>query len=1022
MAKQTPKKNIKKAPGRRQPPKRGGRQGTPMAAIALVGVVVIVAAYFAQFGGASSETPAQTSPVRISEVMASNATTLTLEDGSLPDWIEIENTSNEAINLSGYGLMSASKVNAAFVFPDCMLQPGEFVVVFADSSDQSVQEGRYHAPFKINASGGTIALLDRSGNSVDVVETPELERDQSYCRDASGAWQVTDAPTPGEANRVEDGEAVPASAAVTEVAVLTGDLEITEVVSENATYFPDENGLYPDYIEIHNKSGHDVSLEGWYLSDSQDNLRKWQFPSVTLPADGYLAVHCSGNDLKEDPQHLHTSFRIYSEGEELYLTDPNGVTVDHVKSPDLEADQAYSLLDTGWSSTFAPSPGYANTQAGADAAAEQIRNRNATGVYITEIMATSSASNDWIEIYNSSAQAVDLSGYGLSDNAERPRKWQFPEGTIIQPGAYIGVFASGLDTTSGSNMHANFRLSADGGYSVTLSDPNGVILDRIFLQQQYQDLTYGRIDGQTGLRYLATPTPGTANSGQSYTGRAALPTYSTPGGLYQSGDVLTVELSAQPGARIYYTLDYTDPDENDTLYTGPITITGTTILRTRVYVDGMLESYMDTQSYLYDVNNGDGSVYVVSLVSDPYNLTSDEAGIMVKGPNAWAQSPYGAMNQGANFWMDWEREAHVEIFNGDGSTMLSQECGIKLHGQYSRKEAQQAFKVIARSQYGSNRFDAAIFSNRDYTEYQSFLLRSSGQDTNKTRMRDSVLSALAEDTSVMYQETELCVVYLDGQYWGHYNIRERINTASICQFEGWEGDEDNIDLIKANSNVMQGSNETFEALLEWVKANDMNTAAAYQVLDSAIDIQNYIEYMAIQMFTGNTDTLNVKRYRNANADGKWRWVLFDLDWAFYEDTNSVRRWLAPGGMGNGGRTDNTLFIACMENDTFRDQFLTYLGQQMATTFSTQSMLDRFEERYNALKPILADQLERWGQTESEYNSALKRLIEYARTRPSRMLQFLKYAEALSLTQAQMEHYFGDAMAQVGVTYDQIEEP
>ena len=202
----------------------------------------------------------------------------------------------------------------------------------------------------------------------------------------------------------------------------------------------------------------------------------------------------------------------------------------------------------------------------------------------------------------------------------------------------------------------------------------------------------------------------------------------------------------------------------------------------------------------------------------------------------------------------------------------------------------------------------------------------------------------------------------------------------------------------------------------------MNTAAAYQVLDSAIDIQNYIEYMAIQMFTGNTDTLNVKRYRNANADGKWRWVLFDLDWAFYEDTNSVRRWLAPGGMGNGGRTDNTLFIACMENDTFRDQFLTYLGQQMATTFSTQSMLDRFEERYNALKPILADQLERWGQTESEYNSALKRLIEYARTRPSRMLQFLKYAEALSLTQAQMEHYFGDAMAQVGVTYDQIEEP
>ena len=200
-------------------------------------------------------------------------------------------------------------------------------------------------------------------------------------------------------------------------------------------------------------------------------------------------------------------------------------------------------------------------------------------------------------------------------------------------------------------------------------------------------------------------------------------------------------------------------------------------------------------------------------------------------------------------------------------------------------------------------------------------------------MRDAVMQSLAEGGNVMYQETEVGVLYIDGVYWGHYNLRERINTASICQFEGWEGDEDDLDLIKANSNVMQGSNATMEKLLKWVKSNDMNTDEAYRVLDSAIDIQNYIEYMAIEMFTGNTDTLNVKRYRNANADGKWRWVLFDLDWAFYEDTNSVRRWLTPGGMGNANRTDNSLFIACMKNDTFRDRFLTYLGEKMATTYS-----------------------------------------------------------------------------------------
>ena len=121
---------------------------------------------------------------------------------------------------------------------------------------------------------------------------------------------------------------------------------------------------------------------------------------------------------------------------------------------------------------------------------------------------------------------------------------------------------------------------------------------------------------------------------------------------------------------------------------------------------------------------------------------------------------------------------------------------------------------------------------------------------------------------------------------------------------------------------MQGSNDTFAALLSWVKSTDPTASDFYEKLSSAIDVRNYIEYMAVEIFSGNTDTLNVKRYRNANADGRWRWVLFDLDWAFTTDTNSINRWVTPGGMGNGLRTDNTLFVACMKNDQFRDEFLT----------------------------------------------------------------------------------------------------
>ena len=1003
-------------PGTSNKTARPGRQaqGAPLpAVIALVCVVALIAGVISTFtAGAADGVDA---PLRISEVMTSNGSTIILSDGGMPDWIEIENVSGAPVDLTGWALVSQAKPSNAFAFPGGTLGAGERVVVYCDNVRKSLVNGQYHAPFKLSASGATVALLDKRGNTADVVTTPALARDQVYCRDASGAWQVSGLPTPGEANRVED----PTAEGDGEVRVVPGAVEISEIMSRNATYFSDENGEHPDYIEVRNTTSQPVNLEGWALSDNRAKLMRWKFPAVTLPAGGCLAVHCSGVDKKDDPKHLHCNFKLNRDGEEVFLTDPSGVTTSAVRVPPLGADEAYSLIETGWSRTQAPSPNYANDQSGADSAADGIMKQNGRGVYITEIMASSNKSDDWIEIYNASNQAVDLSGCGLSDNAARPRKWQFPAGTVIQPGAYLGVFCNGRDAAADGRLYTSFRLSKDGGYSVTLSEPDGTIFDRLFVPMQYQNIAYGRPENLTGVRYFSEPSPGAANAGQTFYGRAPQPVYSVYGGLYHTGDTLTVELSVPSDCRAYYTLDCTDPTQSSTPYTGPITITGTTILRTRVYGEGYMESVMDSQSYLYDVNNGDGTVYVMSLVSDPYNLTSDEAGIMVKGPNALAEYPYGSMNKGANFWMDWEREAHIEVFAPDGSTLISQECGTKLHGQYSRAEKQKAFKVIARSQYGSNRFNAKLFTHRPYTEYQSFLLRSSSQDGNKTRMRDMMLQRLAEGTSLDYQESEIGVLYLDGKYWGHYNLRERINTANICQFEGWEGEEDDLDLIKANSNVMQGSNATMEKLLKWVKSNDMNTDEAYRVLDSAIDIQNYIEYMTMEMYTGNTDTLNVKRYRNPKRDGKWRWVLFDLDWGFHEDTNSVRRWLEPGGMGNMKRTDNTLFIACMKNDTFRDRFLTYLGQQMATTLSSGNILKVIEGFYNTMKPILPDQFERWGQTEADYRAAMQKLTSYTKERPKRMLQFLKGAENLHLTKSEMERYFGDVMAMEGVTYDSI---
>lgn len=1006
-------------PPRRKPAQKqqAGRHND-LAIIALIGAVAIVLAFVYQSfhtdgfslstkKNKDGETAAVTEiygadAIRINEVMSANDSAYYTQTGKAVDWVEVTNTSASSVNLAGYTLAKSAADAKRFTFPEMTLSPGECCVVFCDKKNAAAAGYEFHAPFSLSRAGDTLMLFNPAGTAVDSVNLPEMENNASYIRVDANSWEVTSDYTPGLANTREN------HASFRDV-LLESPVEISEIMAKNTSYAPDAEGQYHDYIELHNTSSQEVDISGWHLSDNRNEVMKWAFPEGTvIPAGGYLLIYASGLTRTGE---MHASFKLSTEGEQVVLSNENGQLLDLVEYPLLTADQAYSKdADGQFKTTLAPTPGMANTTESAALISDQFAAQNGMGVYIMEVAAsTNQQKYDWVELYNASSQEVDLSGCGISDNTGKPRKYRFPQGTVIPAGGYLGIFFSGLDQIEGSVLNVPFRLSADGGYTLCLSTPEGALFDRMFVPQQYSNVSYGRLPGRYGrCYYFTTSTPLAENVGPYYDRKAAPAVCSVPGGVYENGQVLTVTLSAQAGDRIYYTTDCTVPTENSTLYTGPITISSTTILRTRVYSDSALESYVAGESFLFGISH---TVRVVSLVSDPDGLFSDENGIMVKGPNAYAEYPYGAMGRGANFWMDWEREAHVEMFDTDGSTMFSQECGVKLQGQYSRAENQKAFKIYARNQYsGDNRFHASIFSKRDYTDYKSFILRASSQDSQKTRMRDSILTSLAEGTSVFYQETELCVVYLNGEYWGQYNIREHINAVSICKFEGWEGQEDDIDLVKANTNVFRGSNESFEELLTWIKNNDTSTDAAYDYIDQRIDIRNYIEYMAIEIFTGNTDTLNVKRYRNANADGKWRWVLYDLDWAFETDTDSIRRWITPGGMGNMKRTDNTLFIGCMKNPRFRDEFLTYFGEQMATTFSTQNIYDKVMARHALLEPELEKNAERWDIPVSKYTSAVKYFLKYALERPTKLLGY--FQGALNLSEADMQKYFGAAYEEI----------
>lgn len=980
--------------------RRGSSQKKSIAAVAVVCAIALAAGFLLQETSVKSvEAAAQetvsSSMVRISEVMTSNDGAVSSDAGMDSDWVEIVNTGAAEVDLSGYALISNDAPLAPFMFPDTTLSPGEYLLIYCDGLDRRTQGYALHATFRLDADGAGLSLFDASSALVDSVEIPALEQNHVYRRNQqTGDWELSGDYTPGLSNTLENHLGF-------DVETVESPLVISEISAANRTYAPAASGECYDYIEIYNASAEAVDLSGYFLTDDEDDLYKWSVPEGTvISGGGYLLVYASGGAQGAQGE-LHASFKLSSEGEPVILSDPEGRAVCGMDSPELAGDQAYSLTEDGeYTTALAPTPGMANTTQSAAALSAQL---SQTGVYINEIMASPDEHpNDWLEIYNATAQAVDISGWGLSDDADSPRKWRFPEGTVIQPGDYLTMYLSGTGgVTSAGVLSASFRLAADGGYNLTLCDPEGTVVNRVFVPEQYTGISYSRMETGAFL-YTQEDTPDRPNAASGYEGRASAPEASVAGGLYNSGQTLTVELTAAPGARIYYTLDSSAPTENSALYTGPISVSSTTVVRARAYEDGALPSFIETQTYLYGAEH---QMRVVSLVCEPYALFDETDGLYMEGPNASDTYPH----TGANYWKTDEIEGHIEMFTQEGEAMISQGCGVRLHGQYSRAEAQKAFKIIARREYsGLNRFHARIFSRRDYEEYQSFLLRGSGQDGDRTRMRDSVLQTLAENTSVMYMETELCVVYINGQYWGHYNIRERINTYSICQFEGWEGQEDQIDLVKANSREMQGSNETYAAMLDYVKQNGIPDDATLARVGEVIDLQNYIEYHALEIFVGNGDTLNVKRYRNGNADGKWRYCLFDLDWAFDVDTNSISRWLAPGGMGTNKYTDNSLFIALMDNATFQDRFLTYMGQMMATEWTIGNVIGKIQERYEILMTEMPNHGNRWGISREKYESEVAELIDYAKTRPRRLLDFF-FEEFGFDTEAERAKYFGDAM-------------
>ena len=912
-------------------------------------------------------TVCQDPALRISELLIRNISALPDEAGSYGDVLELYNASARPISLGAYFLSDDAANRFHFRLPEQTLAPGQYLTVFCDGGNYIAGDGTIHANFAVSL-GETLYLTDSLGRHVTVTaEDPG--------RNCSQVWTESGflhAPaSPGYAND-EAGQLAFAASRVNEESLLV----VSEVLLSSAR--TPYQGAFPDVVELVNRSDQAVSTAGWYLSDGGDPYA-YGLEEVLLAPGERLVVVCGEET---------TGFRL-SKGESLILTGP-----DYTHAPVVvcrsSLGQSLSLLpegDAGYSMSQ-PTPGFPNDGQGL---AQYLAACLPVGLRISEVM-TANASYlkgsygtvcDWVELYNSSAEPVYLGDYCFSDDPDWLRKHPLPDRTLA-PGEYCVFLLSEepMNLRKGYDV-LPFALSS-GGESLYLSK-NAVVTDHVWIPELSRDTSYGRVPGDAGFSLLAKATPGEANGEAAQI--LAVPTAITPQGSYDGVEYLDVILEGE--GDIYYTTDCTFPGQKAVLYTDPIRITQTTVIRAVCRAPGKTDSPVLDLTYLVNEND---SLSAVCLVAAPEDLWSGSTGIYAYGAGASDTFPY----KGANFWQDWERPCTVSLFEADGSCGFSVGAGVKIFGGFSRGYEKKSLALFFRGCYGCSRLEYPLFGDKGLDTYEAFVLRAGGQDVFTARIRDELVTSLVDDyTQVAVQDYRPVVVYLNGRYFGVYYIREKINEQYVAG--NFNAAPEDCQLCEYNGY----SSQDYVNLINYVHSHNLALPENYEYVCSQVDIEAYMDYLIAQMCVGNDDNTNIKYCKT--TEGKWNWILFDTDHGYtLPGFDAVSDHLNPEGTGTNDNISTALINGLLGNPEFKSRFLRRFAWQLNTIWTEENLSERIDLLTKLIDQDMRKDCLRWNKDYDQWLRYVERLRTQALERNSFTISCIQ--SYFHLTDDQMAEY------------------
>ncbi|MCX7726982.1 MAG: CotH kinase family protein, partial [Chitinispirillaceae bacterium] len=551
---------------------------------------------------------------------------------------------------------------------------------------------------------------------------------------------------------------------------------------------------------------------------------------------------------------------------------------------------------------------------------------------------------------------------------------------------------------SGYYFHTNFKLSKNDSY-LFLSDPSGKLIDKMEIKSGTGNLTYGRIDS-IRCGWLKFPTPGAKNVTEVYKGSTKKPSITLKGGFYN--EPVTVALSSEDGAEIYYTLDGSIPSINSKKYKDAIKICSTTVLRYVSIKEGYISSEVITETYLI---NETTKLPIISIAANPASLFDPDTGIYMKGPNAADTYPYF----GANFWQEKEIPANIEMYERNGEKLFSLNAGVALQGNWSRAEKKKAFQVNFRECYGKSFLECILFpSYPNVKKFKKIVLRGNGGTFSYGMIEDPMMQSLIDDRNVDYQKYRPVVLYINGEYFGIYQLREPANHDYVYSNYGLSKEE--IDFFDNPDGMKWGNPDRWNKLIEdiifevgWMCDREFSDSL-YSLVKKEVDIYNFIDYNALQIYVNNTDwpANNCRWWRAKKGDDKWKWLVYDLDAGFggfgYKegteraDFNTLK-FALDETVGDydypNGLQYTYLLRALLKNSTFKEDFINRFATLLATNFSPERVCKRIDEMSNEIKDEIGRDCERWEIDIAKWQGDIEKLKKFAQERHPYIYSFIK---------------------------------